>query len=408
MTSPGSNAGVSGKTWDSSDVLRIVALAFGFYLALKFLWLIQSLLIVSALGVIFGLALSGGVDLLVKRIPIPRGIAAALIVLLLFSALAGIGALLAPTLRDQTRELKEQLPAAMNRIEQWFTESGSGIAGILEVDQAGSDASRPPTAAQEGKRPAQRTGAPQTGMESRTVEEQETTSKVAGTLSEQLSSQIGGIMGFLFPFVSGTVAAVGALILMVFLAIYIAADPALYKRGLMHLFPHRARPRAEEVITEVGSALQRWLIARLIAMVVVGIVVTGALMLIGVRSAIALGVLAGLLEFIPFFGPIIAAVPAIGLAFAESPEKALYVVIAFLLVNQLEGNVLTPLLLQNRVDIPPALTVVAVAALGIVFGFLGLVIGEPLLVAVMVAIKMLYVEDVVGDDVMQDEQAQES
>ncbi len=390
MSSSAPAPAASQKRWDSADVLRVVALAFGFYLALKFLWITKSLLITTALGIIFGLALSAGVDLVVRRIPMKRGIAAVLIILILLGALVGMGAALAPTLRDQTRDLKEQLPAALDRIEGWFTENGNGIAGMIQQSEPGAESQNAQTSpASAGE---QATTAPQSDPEQKTA-------RVAGSLRQQLSRQIGGILGFLFPFVSGTVAAIGALVLMIFIAIYIAADPGLYKRGLMHLFPHRVRPRADEVLTEMGTALQRWLIARLIAMVVVGAIVTGGLMLIGVKSAVALGVLAGLLEFIPFFGPIIAAIPAIGLAFAESPQQGLYVILLFLLVNQLEGNVLSPLLLQNRVDIPPALTVVAVAALGIVFGFLGLVIGEPLLVAVMVAIKMLYVEDVVGDEV---------
>lgn len=366
-------------------MLRVIALAIGFYLILRFFWITRSLMIVAALGIIFGLALSSGVDIIVKRIPIKRGIAAVLIMLVLLGALAGLGALLAPTLRDQTRELKEQLPASLDRIESWFRQNGNEIASMLQSE---SDASAPT---------GQPAGAQPSNVEA--SEQPRETGKVEGALREQVSRQLGGILGFLFPFVSGTVAAIGSLVLMIFLAIYIAADPGLYKRGVMHLFPHRIRPRANEVLTEIGVALRRWLIARLIAMIVIGLVVTGALTLLGVRSAVALGVLAGLLEFIPFFGPIIAAIPAIGLGFADSPQQGIYVTILFLLVNQLEGNVLTPLLLQNRVDVPPALTVFAVAAMGVLFGFLGLVIGEPLLVAVMVAIKMLYVEDVVGDEV---------
>lgn len=376
-------APASSHRWLSSDVLRIVALAFGFYLLLEFLWITKSLLIVTALGVIFGLALSSGVDMLVRRVPMRRGIAAVLIVLALLAVLVGLGSALAPTLRDQSLELKRQLPSVLDRVEGWFAANGNEIATLMKSDPEGASQQVPDDS------PAAGSAASEKASERQAV----------GTLREQLSRQIGGILGLLFPFVSGTVAALGALVLIIFISIYIAADPRLYKRGLMHLFPHRARPRADEVLTEIGTALRRWLIARLIAMVVVGLVATGALMMIGVKSAVALGVLAGLLEFIPFFGPIIAAVPAIGLGFAESPEKALYVAIAFLLINQLEGNVLTPLLLQNRVHVPPALTVVAVAALGILFGFLGLLIGEPLLVAVMVAIKMLYVEDVVGDEV---------
>src|SRR6185295_15346775 len=100
-----------------------------------------------------------------------------------------------------------------------------------------------------------------------------------------------------------------------------------------------------------------------------------------------------------FFGPIASAIPAIGVALIESPEKALWVAGLYLVVQQLEGNVLTPLLLRQRLDIPPVLTVVTVAALGVVFGVIGMLIAEPLLATVLVTTKMLYVNDVVGDEV---------
>ena len=134
-------------------------------------------------------------------------------------------------------------------------------------------------------------------------------------------------------------------------------------------------------------------------MVLIGALTGGALALLDVRGAAALGVLAGLLEFVPFFGPIASAVPALGIALLDSPQKALYVLILYLVMQQLEGNVITPLLLERRLDIPPVLTVVTVAALGVVFGVIGMLIAEPLLAAVLVTTKMLYVNDVVGDEV---------
>jgi predicted PurR-regulated permease PerM len=135
------------------------------------------------------------------------------------------------------------------------------------------------------------------------------------------------------------------------------------------------------------------------AMVIVGVIIGGGLALIGVKGAAALGVLAAVLEFVPFFGPIVSAVPAIGIALVDSPQKALWVIGLFILVQQLEGNVITPILLERRLDVPPVLTIVAVAALGVVFGVVGMLIAEPLLAAVLVTTKLLYVQDVVGDDV---------
>ena len=113
----------------------------------------------------------------------------------------------------------------------------------------------------------------------------------------------------------------------------------------------------------------------------------------------SLGIIAGILEFVPYFGPIISAVPAMAMAFLDGPEKALWVALAYLAIQQIEGNIMMPLLMKEGLDLPPVLTILSQAALSLVFGFVGLLFAVPLLGAVMVPIKLLYVQDVVGDDV---------
>jgi predicted PurR-regulated permease PerM len=165
----------------------------------------------------------------------------------------------------------------------------------------------------------------------------------------------------------------------------------------MHLFPHGARARAGVVLTRVATVLRKWLVTQLIAMVVIGVVSTLTLLVLGVKAAVALGVIAGLLEFVPTVGPILAAVPAIAMGFLDSPEKALTVGLAYLVIQQLEGHVLIPMLMKEGMDLPPALTIVAQAVMALLFGFLGLMVAVPLLAVVIVPIKLLYVEGVVGD-----------
>jgi predicted PurR-regulated permease PerM len=189
----------------------------------------------------------------------------------------------------------------------------------------------------------------------------------------------------------------GGLLIIIFLAIYIGADPELYHRGLMMLFPQRARHRAGEVFSAIASTLRRWLVTQLIAMVVIGSVTTIVLLLLGVRAAFALGILAGLFEFIPTVGPILSALPAIAMGFLDSPEKALYVAFAFWGIQFAENHLLIPLLMKGGVDVPPALTILSQALMALLFGFLGLMVAVPLLAATLVAVKMLYVENVVGE-----------
>jgi predicted PurR-regulated permease PerM len=217
------------------------------------------------------------------------------------------------------------------------------------------------------------------------------------TLHERITEQLSGAARYLFPFLSSTVTVAAGLFLILVLAIYVGADPALYHDGLMHLFPHGSRERAGVVLTRVATVLRKWLVTQLVAMVVMGVVSTLTLLALGVKAAVALGVIAGLLEFVPTVGPILAAVPAIAMGFLDSPEKALTVGLAYLVIQQLEGHVLIPMLMKEGMDLPPALTIVAQAVMALLFGFLGLMVAVPLLAVVIVPIKLLYVEGVVGD-----------
>jgi predicted PurR-regulated permease PerM len=225
----------------------------------------------------------------------------------------------------------------------------------------------------------------------------------ASPLRVIFGQQLGRVVPYLFPVFSTTIAAATGLILVVFLTIFFAADPDTYTQGVLHLVPRNHRARMTDVLATMGRSLRAWLLARSIAMVTIGVVVTALMALLGVRASVALGVIAGLLEFVPVFGPIIGAVPAIALGFVDSPEKALAVLIAFVVIQQLEGNVLIPLLLQKAVEIPPALSLLGIASLGMVLGVLGVVIAEPLVAVALVAVKMLYVEPVMGDKMITDE-----
>jgi predicted PurR-regulated permease PerM len=153
------------------------------------------------------------------------------------------------------------------------------------------------------------------------------------------------------------------------------------------------------VLTAVATVLRRWLVTQVIAMAVIGTVTTVVLLALHVKAAFALGTIAGLLEFVPTIGPIMSAVPAVAMGFLDSPEKALSVVVAYVLIQALENHILIPLLMKGGVDLPPVLTILAQALMALVFGFLGLMVAVPMLAAIMVGVKMLYVEDTIGDEI---------
>jgi predicted PurR-regulated permease PerM len=392
--------------WRSRDILRATALVIGLYWLLRLLWFANPLVLAAFLGVLFGLAVTAGVDQL-QRFRVPRGLGAFIIVFGFLGLIGGFFAWSGPALAEQSRELRSRLPEALDRIDSWLEANRGGLVGslLLGGDSAGATAGAVPAPGDtlRGAPPgaAQPSGA--VGAQRQVAERLDVDSTGAvpagGALRQRILGQLTGATRYFFPFLSSTLAVAAGVLLVIFLAIYVAVEPRTYHDGLMHLFPHEARPRAGEVLTAIATVLRRWLVTQLIAMLVIGTVTTVVLLLLDVPAAFPLGVMAGLLEFIPTIGPILSAVPAIAMGFVDSPEKALYVTIAYWGIQFLENQLLIPLLMREGVDIPPALTIIAQAVMALVFGFLGLLVAVPMLAAGMVAVKMLYVEGVVGDDI---------
>jgi predicted PurR-regulated permease PerM len=187
--------------------------------------------------------------------------------------------------------------------------------------------------------------------------------------------------------------AIADTLLVLVAGIYLAAQPGLYWSGMLKLVPERGRALAAEAMEASARALRLWLLGRMVSMATVGLLTWIGLTIIGVPSALTLGLLAALLEFVPFIGPVISAVPAVLLAFAVGPDKALWTVMLFLIVQQIEGNVLEPLVQQRAVDLPPALLLFALVAGGLIFGPVGIILAAPLTVVLYVLVKRLYVQE---------------
>jgi predicted PurR-regulated permease PerM len=388
--SPASKASDPG--WRTRDILRAAALVAGVYVALRLLWVGRSVFLIGFFGVLLGIVLSAAVDRL-ERFRIPRGVGAVLIVMLGVGALTGLGLLIAPQISQQVGELREQLPQAVDRIERWMQQRAGGVADLIQAgqEQTGQQ-SEPPgrqaETAQQQPDTARQPGGRQQGSQGPAVD-----------IRQGLAQQLAGAGRHFFAVFSSTVSVLAGLIVLLFVAIFVAVDPGLYHRGLMHLFPHRARRKAGEVLSATATTLRRWLVLQMIAMVVIGSLTTVTLLLLDVKAAIALGIIAGLLEFIPYIGPILSAVPAIAMALVDGPEKAVWVTLAYIAIQQLEGVVVQPLLMKEGLDLPPVITILGQALFALVFGFLGVLLAAPLLATVMLPVKMLYVRDVVGDEV---------
>ncbi len=211
-------------------------------------------------------------------------------------------------------------------------------------------------------------------------------------LVEAFYRQAGRLKAVALGILTSTLAVFGGFILVLFLAVYIAAEPDLYKRGLLLLVSPPTRRRLEPVLTAIAVKLRRWLGTQALAMLIIGTVTTILLSIIGVRAALPLGIIAGILEFIPNIGPTLSAIPAIVMAFVDSPQKALVVMIAYWGIQFLENNLLIPYLMREQLDLPPALTLMTQVVMAYVFGLMGLFVATPLLAAVFVSVQMLHVQ----------------
>ena len=185
--------------------------------------------------------------------------------------------------------------------------------------------------------------------------------------------------------------------MLIFLAVYFAAEAGLYAGGLVRLVPPPRRARAAEILHETASAVWYWMLGRLFSMTVLGVVTALGLWLLGVPLPVALGFLAGIMTFVPYIGSIVSAIPGVIIAASINLTLAVYVIALYLGVHVVEGYLLVPLVQRRAVHLPPALTLSAQVILGFLAGFIGLLFATPLVAAVLVLVRMIYVEDILGD-----------
>ncbi len=363
------------------DVIRILAITFGAYLLLKFIWVAHPVLFLCFLGALFGLPLASGADWLEKR-RVRRGLGVAIILVAFFGLLTAGGAAMAPLLRTQSAELQQRLPEAMDKIDAWLGVRTGGVLGLLVGPSNAADSVR-----------VVEVVAPATGLSAGDSARQAKI-EAGSQVRRGITRQFRGAQHSFLRVLTSTVTIGGALALVVFLAAYIAADPDLYHGGILRLVPADKRSRAERALENLAVMMRRWLVTQLIAMLVIGAVTTAFLLVIHVKAALPLGILAGLSKFIPIVGSIFAAIPAVAMAFIDSPHKAVVVGVGYVLIQFLENHLLVPVLMKRGVDLPPALTLAAQAVMAVLFGFMGLLLAVPILVAVLTVSRAMSSEDV--------------
>ncbi|HEY0206753.1 MAG TPA: AI-2E family transporter [Acetobacteraceae bacterium] len=218
--------------------------------------------------------------------------------------------------------------------------------------------------------------------------------RLADQARDAVESSLASVGGYLTGFARSTLGIGGSALLVGVAALFIAAAPGTYVDGALRLLPPRVRGRGREVLAATGRALQLWFLGQLLDMLVVAVLIGAGLYLLGVPLALTLALFAGLLNFVPFIGALAGAVPAVLVAFGQSPSQALWVAGLFAVVQTLEGNVIAPLIQRRTVSLPPALTLFSQTVLGTLFGPLGLILATPVMAATLVAVRMAYVESV--------------
>lgn len=307
------------------------------------------LLFAAALLAVF---LRGLAELMQRYTKIPEGVSVLLVAVLLIGILALAISMLAPSVAEEVRHLRDELPKSAQKAGDYIRQFGWGRA--IDAQLPSPD---------------------------------EVMQKIDAA---SLLTRVGG-------YFSSTVGAIANFFIVILLAIYLATEPQTYIKGFSKLFTFDKRRRVVEVFNTIGETLQMWLVGKAASMLFIGLLTWIGLWVLGVPLSFTLGLIAGLLSFIPNFGPILSAVPAILLAFIKSPIDALYVAGLYIIVQLIESNVVTPIIERETVELPPALTVVSQLALSVIIGGLGLVLATPILAVIMVLVQTVYIEDVLGD-----------
>lgn len=326
--------------------------AFGLlFIALSLtVWFAADILLLVFASMLLAVFLRSCSKLLSRALPLPVGLSLVLVSLLLILIFSMMAYLMAPSLITQARQLYDAVPLSLERLYTYLL-SYERFHNVVQT--------LPPL--------------------------------------QDMVPEFSKVLGQAQAVFSGVLNLTTKLLLVLFIGLYLAAQPGIYIRGLLRLFPPEKKPRMQAVLQELEQTLTLWLLGKLAGMLVIGTATGMALSLLGVPMASALGLLTGLLNFIPYLGPVLAAIPTLLIAFSKEPMLALYAMLFYIGLQLAESYILTPFVDRRTVSLPPALTITVQVIMGIFFGMLGIMLATPLAAVAYVMINMLYVEDLLGD-----------
>ncbi len=213
-----------------------------------------------------------------------------------------------------------------------------------------------------------------------------------------LSGTTGWIAKTLTPILRSFLGAAGSLVVMAIVSIYLAAQPERYRSGALRLLPISARSKASELLDATGNILGRWLAGQVAVMATVGLLSGVGLWLLGIDAAFVLGLVGGLMSFVPYLGSVLTAILATLFALAQGPYHAAAVIVMYICVHFIEGNFITPLIQAEATSLPPAITLLAVISCAILFGPSAAFLAAPLTLFVITALDVLYTKPMVKQE----------
>lgn len=327
--------------WRSADVARVFVMGMIFLFLWRFFWMVHSALFIVMLAILIAIVIHAPARRL-ARMGIPFRLALPLMVIVFVGSLVGLMVAMVPEMMAQVRLLATQLPETLDQAQVWFRQqTGQGPESQLE---------------------------------------------------RSLSAQVSGFISRFVPLAFNMITTLLGSFAIIVLATFFAAQPNVYRDLLLRFTPLETRDRWAQVYQEAGTNLRRWTLGKAVTMLGIGVVTYIGLSLFKIPGALALAAFAALMEFIPNFGPTIAAAPAVVAAFAISPRTALYVAAFYFLLQQVQNAITVPLVERKAVSIPPAMLLVWQLMLAVGFGIMALFVATPLLAVISVAVRILYLE----------------
>jgi predicted PurR-regulated permease PerM len=339
-------AGQQRRPGEVAAAIRTTAAAG---LALLLLWTAADVFLLVFAGLLLAVLLTQAASLTQGWLRLPYAWALTTVVLAVAVGIGSLGWLMLPRIAVQVDELATRLPTAVESLRQQIQtyEWGRAALARMEVERL---------------------------LPSRS----------------DIVAQITGVA-------SSTLGWIANLLVILFVGIYGATEPRTYSNGFIRLVHPKRRRRARQVLDELYLRLGWWLLARLCSMLAVGTATGLGLWLLGVPLALTLGLIAAVLSFVPYIGPIVAGIPAVLIALTLGPLQALYVLLFYVGLQTLESYLLTPLVQRRALALPPALQISAQVLAGVLFGVMGVALATPLTAALQVIVRMVYVEDMLGD-----------